>query len=145
MSSVEPQITMVKTCLTHVTQEMLGSSSVMRLSHLVEKKESYWIKTLQITTSRILSLQIDNLEPELGTIVSCDASNAFTIRPVNTAETLTLLRGIKTNSAAGHVDIPAFLLKELAFELSYNITNIFNCSIGAYSRASTQAIGNLLM
>src|SRR5437867_6922978 len=66
-----------------------------------------------------------NLIPDL----SDEFMEKFTILPPDSQRVTKLLERVRTNTATGPDDIPAFLIRKLAYYISPNITRLFNSSI----------------
>jgi len=66
---------------------------------------------------------------DLNTDASATPPIKFEILPMDCVDTQNLLRRIKSNTATGCDNIPAFLIKKLASFLAPNVTSIYNSSI----------------
>jgi Reverse transcriptase (RNA-dependent DNA polymerase)/Endonuclease-reverse transcriptase len=60
---------------------------------------------------------------------SCDQQDSFHLQPLGVHAVKSMLSSLNARTAAGHDEIPGFLLKELASSLALNIAKIFNTTI----------------
>ena len=101
------------------------------------------IKAATFTTADVVrtSMDLNTLNEYFAKVVTsddtsevvlpsgCDGEDCFQIGKVEQLETLKMLLQLKTNTATGSDDIPAFVLKKLAPAVTQHLTQIFNCSI----------------
>ena len=72
-----------------------------------------------------------------------DSNIQFSLSPINIYATYHLLRNIKADTATGHDDIPAKLLKRCAPFFANNIMTLFNCSIAIGTFPSCWKMANV--
>ena len=73
----------------------------------------------------------------------CENQGALTMKPLTTNEVQSSILHLKTSTAAGCDKLPAFLLKQLAAEISPHITLIMNRSIESGKFPSTWKKANV--
>jgi retron-type reverse transcriptase len=77
---------------------------------------------------------------------SCDCSDSFVFRPISTRQVHVALTNLKSSTATGPDEIPAFILKELAPIIAPTIAKIFNSSLsqgvvpGAWKQANVSPV-----
>jgi hypothetical protein len=84
---------------------------------------------LDVANEYFASVVQSESDLSISEIALCDSPDAFDLEELKTGDVGNLLYGTRTGTAAGCDDLPAFLIKSLAYEIAPNIAKIMNCSI----------------
>jgi len=78
----------------------------------------------EVVTSNVPLLPYDNSRS-----IQASDNNSFNISPVNVLSVSKLLLNVKQDTTTGPDDLPAFLIRKLAYSLAPSVTQLFNLSI----------------